>query len=255
MKNSSENEEKELSLHEINAQNNKILSRMLFWFWIMLIFLWIWNTKWSPIHPIFDISPADLWDSINIFNALIGAITISFIYGAYNLQQEAFVLQKKELKETRKTLENQEKEMQEQNRQQYIKFLLEQKNNMLEQIHYKDKKWFTIFNYWANRVFRLEFWWDISEIEELISYWDWRVDAFDNFYSESKYLLDNYKNLCYHLENELKKSKNTKNLTFLAISLEEQFCFDLMRLLDEYWKRMHREDEWELIENKNPPKN
>lgn len=30
MKNSSENEEKELSLHEINAQNNKILSRMLF---------------------------------------------------------------------------------------------------------------------------------------------------------------------------------------------------------------------------------
>lgn len=56
------------------------------------------------------------------------------------MQQEAFVLQKKELKETRKTLENQEKEMQEQNRQQYIKFLLEQKNNMLEQIHYKDKK-------------------------------------------------------------------------------------------------------------------
>lgn len=229
--------------------NHKVLNLIWLTFMIVFVFLSLWNSEGFTQLP----KAPDMGDSFNIFNALIGAITVVFVSGAYRMQYQAFQLQKDEMKKTSDALKQQEKEMQEQNRQQYIKFLLEQKNILLEKISYKhsdiagiyQKKWFEVFEYWSNDCF----WSLYHDIPFLKIQYEHKSDGkpfdkmflFENgFYKKSSEFLKNYKNLCHYIKLELEKSENTKNLTFLAISAEEQFCFDLMDFFDKEDKKNNR---------------
>lgn len=250
------------NIENSSKDEEKVYEKPWFWLILWIIFLLIfftWNMKieWIWIFKFFEkIDAKDIWDSFNIFNSLIGAITIILIFRTYNLQQRAFQKQSEELKATKeifqrqkeemeeqkKIMKQQEKEMQEQNHQQYVKFLLEQKNEILKNLNFREQKWIEIFykfrrnfNNTSNVELLIWFIWTEGSNENKNNLW-----LFESFYKKYHWVLQNYKKLCQYTEFEFKKSKNTENLAYLAITPEEQFCFDLMNWFDEYWKKSEK---------------
>lgn len=128
---------------KIKKETNFLLYFCLIFFFIFLIFIWFWNNNSIALSPIFNVKPWDIGDSMNIFNALVWAITIVFVRWAYQMQLQAFELQQKELEETRNVMKEQEKEMAEQRKimqdeklYNQLNFLLEQKEKFLNRILY-----------------------------------------------------------------------------------------------------------------------